>query len=151
MVQLQKSTKKIIITKSPKGGITPGRGLLGQILLGLLVLFFLASLYSVVTDSARTMEEISISTLAQDVTVGNVSSIVVVDDKLEIIYLDGTEKVAKKETGTPLSTTLSNYEVDTTALAKVNIEVRDDRGFFYWFISLAPILLPIFFILFFLW
>jgi len=96
-------------------------------------------------------EEISLSALAQDISGNKVSQIVVTGETLEVKYLDGTERVSKKEASTALTTTLKNYEVSPEALAKVNIEIQNDQGFLYWFASLAPILLPIIFIIFFLW
>mgnify|MGYP001565127135 CR=1 FL=1 len=148
---LQKQ-KKIIITKTKgTGGLPPGRGLLGQGLLTLLIFLSLVSIYSAISDKSAALEEIPLSVLAQEITDGNVESIVVVGDKLELKFTDGTEKISKKEAGTALTTTFKNYEIDSSALAKINIEVKNDRGFLYWFASLAPIILPIAFIVFFLW
>ena len=117
----------------------------------LVVFLFLISLYSLISGDSKSAEEISLSNLAQEISSGNISTITVTGDKLEVTYLDGKEVVSKKEAGTALSTTLKNYEVSVEALNKVNIEVQNDQGFFYWFASLAPILLPIIFIVFFLW
>ncbi len=144
--------KKIIITKSPKKApLPPGKAFLGQILLTVVIFFFFVSLYSSISNPAKNLEEISISNLAQEISLGTVSSIVVVGDKLEVIFTDGVEKISKKEAGTALTTTFKNYSVPAENLSKINIEVKNDRGFMYWFASLAPILLPIAFIVFFLW
>ena len=145
--------KKSIITKPPKGGSAPpGRALLRQAFLALIIFFSLVSIYSFVRDSSKSVEEISLSTLAEEISLSNVSSITVIGDKLEITYLDDEkEKVSKKEAGTALTTTLKNYDVSPEALSKVDIEVKNDQGFLYWFASLAPIVLPIAFIVFFLW
>ena len=145
--------KKFIITKSPKGGDTPpGRALLRQALLALIIFLSLVSIYSFVSDASRSVEEIPLSTLAEEISLGNVTSIRVIGDKLEVTFLDDEkEKVSKKEAGTALTTTLKNYDVSPEALSKVDIEVKNDQGFLYWFASLAPILLPIAFIVFFLW
>lgn len=151
-----RSGKKIIITnKSPKNPkkkpVPPGRAFLGQIFLTILIFFFFVSLYSTISDDAKNIEEISLSALAQEISLGNVSAITIVGDKLEITFADGVEKISKKETNTALTTTFKNYEVPTEALSQIDIEVKNDRGFAYWFASLAPILLPIAFIVFFLW
>ncbi len=152
MVQLPKKSKKVIITKTSKpGGLPPGRGLAGQAIIALIIFILLASLYSALAGRSKGRQEISISTLASDIATGQVASISVTGDRLDITYENGLEKVAKKETGTALSTTLANYDIPQPALGKVDIQVRDDRGFFYWFASLAPILLPIIFIIFFIW
>ncbi|OHA91819.1 MAG: cell division protein FtsH [Candidatus Zambryskibacteria bacterium RIFCSPHIGHO2_01_FULL_46_30] len=141
------------MTKSPKGGDTPpGRALLRQALLALIIFLSLVSIYSFVSDASRSVEEIPLSTLAEEISLGNVTSIRVIGDKLEVTFLDDEkEKVSKKEAGTALTTTLKNYDVSPEALSKVDIEVKNDQGFLYWFASLAPILLPIAFIVFFLW
>ena len=137
--------KKINIPKPPKGSIWR------QALLVLVAFFFLISLYSVISDASKSVEEISLSTLAQEITLGNISSITVTGDKLAVTFQDGQEKISKKEANTALTTTLKNYDVTPEALAKVNIDVKNDQGLLYWFTSLAPILLPIAFIVFFLW
>ena len=149
---LSNKPKKIIITKPPKRDGTPSdRGLLGQAFLALVIFLFLVSIYSLVSDRPKSVEEIPLSLLAEEISLGNVSSITVTGDKLEITYLDGEKKISKKEAGTALTTTLKNYDVPREALSQVNIEVKNDQGFLYWFASLAPIILPIAFIVFFLW
>src|SRR3989344_1849681 len=146
-----KKLKKIIITKRwKKGMMPPGRGLLGQALLAIVIFLFLMSIYSLVSNSSKKAEEISLSEVAQEISLGSVSSITVVGDKLTITYLDGAEKISKKEAGTALTTTFKNYDISPEALSKVKMEVRNDQGFAYWFFSLAPIILPIAFIVFFL-
>ncbi|MDP2641799.1 MAG: ATP-dependent zinc metalloprotease FtsH [bacterium] len=144
--------KKIIITKPPKkGGTPPGRGLLGQAMLAILIFFLLVSLYSLFFGASKSAEEVSLSMLAQEISAGRVSAILVTGDKLEVTFTDGTEKISKKEAGTALTTTLKNYDVSPEEFSRVDIEVKNDQGFLYWFASLAPIILPIAFIVFFLW
>ena len=144
--------KRIIITKSSKGGGTsPGQGIMKQAFMALVIFLLLVSLYSLFSDMSKSIEEVSLSELTQEISTGNISAIVVTGDKLEVTYLDGGERVSKKEAGTALTTTLKNYDVNKEALSKVNIEVKNDQGFLYWFASLAPIFLPIAFIVFFLW
>ena len=152
MNELPKKSKKIIITR-PKGpgGLPPGRGLLSQRILTLIIFLSLVSVYSLITDKSVALEEVSLSTLAQDINDGKVTSIIVVGDKLELTYLEDVKKISKKEAGTALTTTFKNYDISQSDLAKINIEVKNDRGFLYWFASLAPIILPIAFIVFFLW
>ncbi len=94
---------------------------------------------------------VSLSELSKDVSAGLVEEIVVQGDNLSITYKSGEEKRAEKEGGTALTTTLTNYNVAPAALSAVRISVKSDQGFFYWFASLAPIILPILFIGLFLW
>jgi cell division protease FtsH len=145
-------TKKIIIKKTKENSKLPqGKGPMAQGILALVIFIFLVSAYSVFSGFSEKKAEISLSELAREITVGTVSRIGVNGDTLNISYKDGTEKLSKKEANTALTTTLKNYEVPIEALSAVSIEVENDQGFLYWFASLAPLLLPIVFIVFFLW
>ncbi|MEK7147966.1 MAG: ATP-dependent metallopeptidase FtsH/Yme1/Tma family protein, partial [Patescibacteria group bacterium] len=146
-----KKTRKILIKKTPGGGMPPARGPLGQIFLALVIFVVLVSVYSLLSSFAAKRQEVSLSDLAHDVVVGNVSTISINGDELIVKYNNGDEKFSKKETGTALTTTLKNYDVPVDKLSAVKIEVKGEQGFLYWFASLATIILPILFILFFLW
>jgi cell division protease FtsH len=89
--------------------------------------------------------------LAQNIVAGTVVSIDIKTDDLSIVYKDGSTKISKKEVDTPLTTTLKNYNITPAELSAVKISVVNDQGFLYWFANLAPILLPILFVIFFLW
>ena len=142
--------KRVIIKKSP-GGLPPTKGLLSQILLSVVIFLVLISVYSMLTGSSTQPEEIPLSQLAQEVSLGTVSQIVVEGDNLKIALEDGREMVSKKEVNTALSTTLSNYGVTAEALSQVSIEVKSGQGFLFWLGALAPIIFPILFIIFILW
>ena len=153
MKESLKKTKRVIIEKTrgklPNGSRNPSP--MHQALLAILTLLVLTSAYSLFSNSKPKIEEIPLSQLAQGIERGEVSSIKVRGDKLSIMYGNGVEKSAAKEAGTALSTTLKNYDVPAEALSKVSIVVENDQGFLFWFASLAPIVLPILFIIFFLW
>ena len=150
-----KKTRRIII-RPPKqggggGGMPPTRNPFTQGLLALVIFLILVSGYSLISGLSSDKEEISLSQLAGEIVSGTVSAIKINGDELEVTYRNGDEKISKKEQGTALTTTLKNYDVPAGALSKVKIDVEANQGVFYWIISLAPILLPIFFIIFFLW
>jgi cell division protease FtsH len=151
--QLNK-TKKIIIKKAKDGGkLPPGRSPLGQGMLALFIFLLLMTGYSFLTGGAPDATEISLSDLAAEIKTEQVSKIVVSGDELEISYVNPEQplKVSKKEAGTALTETLTNYGVTTEALSGVDIQINNDQGALFWVASLAPIFLPIFFILFFIW
>ena len=140
---------KIIIKKVPTG--STGKGLFNQGILTLIIFLLLIGSYSYLSGRNAKKEEISISELAQNISEHNVSDIEVKGEMLNITYKDGTEKTAKKEEGTALTTTLSNYNILSEDLSQVKINVKNNEGVLYWFVSLSPILLPILFLVFFLW
>lgn len=129
----------------------PPTSLMRQAALTLLIFFVLVWAYSLLAGFNDTREQVSLSELSQNISQGLVTSLVVKGDKLEVVYKDGMEKISKKEEGTPLTTTLANYKVSTEALNKVSITVESNQGASFWVLSLAPIILPILFIVFFLW
>ncbi|MSU44726.1 ATP-dependent zinc metalloprotease FtsH [Candidatus Nomurabacteria bacterium] len=111
----------------------------------------ITAVYLVVSDTAPTVPEIPISDLAKSVGVGEVKKILVEGEKLTITYQNDEIKKSKKEVGSALSQTLFNYGVTSIALAKTEIEIKDESGFMYVLLNLLPFLLPIVFILFFFW
>lgn len=119
--------------------------------MALIIFLLLIGSYSYLSGKNSKNEEISISELAKNISAHNVSDIEVKGEMLNITYKDGTEKKAKKEEGTALTTTLSNYNIPAEDLAQVKIEVKNNEGFLYWLVSLSPIILPILFLVFFLW
>lgn len=121
-------------------------------ILGAIIFFMIiTALYLAVSDSAKTTEEISISQLAQDVADQKVAEILVEGDKLNVAYRDGALKVSKKESGAPLSETLSNYGVDGDELAGAQIKIKSEGGVMFWLANILPFLLPVIFILVFFW
>ncbi|MDB5266655.1 MAG: ftsH [Parcubacteria group bacterium] len=142
-----KKAFKVIVSKVPGG---PGRGLMNQSALAVIIFVFLILSYSYLSGSKKPTV-IPVSELAQNISAGLVDTINIKGDELDITYKDGTEKVSKKEEGTALSTTLKNYDVPPLALSTVKIDVTSNQGFMYWLLSLTPIILPIIFIVFFIW
>jgi cell division protease FtsH len=125
---------------------------------GILIILIISTLYSLIFTGGVKNEPISIGQLATDINSGIVQKIEVKGDNLLITYSSTTSsstvaiiKEAKKEVDTPLTQTLSNYKVSQDKLAKINIDIVSDTGFAYWFMNLAPFLIPLFFIIIFIW
>jgi cell division protease FtsH len=143
--------KKIIkIKKMPQP-----KGFMSNLLTSILIIFTIVLLYSFIEEGKVPSQEISISQLAADIQVGAIETVTVRGDEIEAVYKSETEpkplKKTKKESGTALSDTLSNYGTTAEQLKNVKIEVKDPTGFGYWAIVLLPFLLPLFFILFLIW
>ena len=133
----------------------------------LLIFFIIVSLYSFIVDKNQKPEEIPISQLALDIQNDLISSIIVSGEELKIIYKSeevvapeevdeqeevlGVTKKSKKESGTALTDTLANYGVTHEQFWKISIEIENPGGFRFWFFTLAPFMIPIFLIIFFIW
>jgi len=117
----------------------------------LFVIMLIVFVYSLVAEQANQKEEISISDLAREINIDNISKIIVKGDVLEITFKEGVEKISKKEVENSLTETLANYGVSSEKLSTVNIDIKNPSGFLFWLGTLLPFLLPIFFILIFFW
>lgn len=117
----------------------------------LLIMFFIASLYSVIVANQTKTEEISLSALAEAVTAGQVASIEVRGEKLSATYTDSQIKLSQKEPNASLVETLATYGVSAESLRKLNIKVVQDSSLGFWLLNILPIILPILFVVFFFW
>ncbi|OGI93677.1 cell division protein FtsH [Candidatus Nomurabacteria bacterium RIFCSPLOWO2_01_FULL_40_18] len=128
-----------------------GAGFGGSVAGTIVIFMLITATYLAISDSGVTTPEIPISDLAQSVSKGEVKKILVEGEKLTITYQNDEIKTAKKEVGSALSQTLFNYGVESEALAKTEIEIKDESGFMYVLLNILPFLLPILFILIFFW
>jgi len=122
-----------------------------QIVGTLLILLVLLALYSAVFESRPTPAAVPLSELAQDISRGEVASLTIAGDKLEAVYVSGEIKRSRKEAERGLSETLLAYGVTPAQLIKVELAVKDESGFSFWFLTLLPILIPIIFVIVFFW
>lgn len=118
----------------------------------ILIFLALSVLYSLISgDEFKKVEEVTLSRVAQLIEEGQVETITVRGDKLEIALLDETVYKSKKEREASLSETLVNYGVTEEELKTATIDIKSESGFGYWIMNLLPIALPILFILIFFW
>ena len=134
-----------------KGKKQKGGNLFGSISGAVFIFMLITAVYLIVSDNSKAIPEIPISDLAKSVSVGEVKKIVVEGDKLTVTFQNDEIKTAKKEVGSTLSQTLFNYGVNNGALAKTEIQIKEESGFMYLLFNILPFLLPIVFILLFFW
>ncbi len=96
-------------------------------------------------------EEIALSQLALDVRDAKVSSIVVEGDTIKADYTDETKKTTQKEGEASLTETFGNYGLTAEQIASAKIEVKDQGGVRFWFLTLAPLLIPVLLLLGIMW
>jgi cell division protease FtsH len=138
--------------KKPKGG-EPKKTSISSYITGAILLFLaLAFVYSLFsgTGSSET-KTVSLTEVARTITAGEVKQIVVAGNTLEILKKDDTKFEAKKESEASLSETLASLGVPADKMAGVDIEVKNESGFWYVLLNLAPILLPILVLVIFIW
>lgn len=138
----------------------PGLGGLGRnprnrfwlnIITTFLVFAIIISLYSIITNSRNKSETIPLSQVVSDIQAAKVSKITISGDDLNITYKDNSQRISKKEESVALTDTFSHYGLTQKDLASTTVEVSTQSTLGFWFLNLAPIVLPILFIVFFLW
>jgi cell division protease FtsH len=145
----KKGQKKFrLVIKRKKGTQKP---FWSQVITAVLVILLIISLYSLFVDSQKNIETIPISQVAADVSKGDVKNIDVNGQSLTLIYNDDTKKLSTKEESASLTDVLSNYGVEKEKLQQVAINIESGGGFWYWVLQLSPIIIPLLFILFFIW
>ena len=150
----KRNYKRVIIKKRKRKGKTP-YGFFGNFTTTFLIIVMIFFLYSFISDQQKNIEEISISTLVQDIKSEQIESITVRGDEIEAIYKSETEpkpiKETKKESATALSDTLTNYGITPEQLTEVSIDVKNPDGFLYWFMMIAPFMIPLILIIVVIW
>ena len=126
---------------------------LSRNLLWILLIFISVSLiFSLIAEMNNSeTEEFGMSEIARKVEAGEVESIIVSGEELEILLKNGTEAISRKEAETSLTETLKNYGVSAGALQEVNISLKDEGGFKHWAGILIPTLLPLLIIILVFW
>ncbi len=128
-----------------------GRNFWANLLSTIIIFLLLMSVASFLLDSSEEPEEVTLSELATLVIDGEVASIIIKGESLEVETTDERALVARKEVGTALSDTLRNYGVSPEQLAGANIDIQNESGLRYWVAVLAPFLFPIFIFLIIIW
>jgi cell division protease FtsH len=146
--------------ETPEGAgqkFEPGRQFWMNLLIIFLVLFGLTSVFSYMSDNKNKPEEITLSQVAADIVTNMVDHIDIAGDDITLTYKTSNPsetavvKKSKKEAGTALSESLANYGVSGEQLRNAKVQVTEESGIRFWFITLAPFLFPLIFILILLW
>lgn len=137
----------------PKGKVPMpgGGGFTANLISTILILILITSVYSFFVGQKDKPEEIALSQVAGDVREGAVTEVTIQGNKLNLTYADGTERTSMKDPDASLPETLAAYGVTPEELSAVTTTVERESGFGFWFLNLAPFLIPIIFLGFLFW
>ncbi|MEK7107109.1 MAG: AAA family ATPase, partial [Patescibacteria group bacterium] len=128
----------------PPASAPSGPSIWMQLLTAFVIFLLLSALYSSVKQYISTEKEIvPLSQIATDIGAGKISSVTIEGDVIKATYVDKTEKTSRKETETSFTQTLSNYNVSKEKIDAVKIDIKDEGGVRFWFLTLAPLLIPV--------
>jgi cell division protease FtsH len=127
----------------PFGFMTPGgAGFTGNLVSIIVIFLLLMSLYTLVATGLKPKPVVSLSQVANDVKTGQITTIKVSGNDLTLTYKDGTQKTSMKDPNDGLPQTLVPYGVTPDELSQVSLTIATQSGFMYWFLTLAPLLIP---------
>lgn len=114
----------------------------------LLVLMFVMVAFSYISEQQQEVEQLTLSQIVEQVKNGEVDTIIVRGNSLEVQYTDETRNQgeARRETDAALSETLRNFGVSEEQLGSIAIDVQRETGFGYWVGQLAPFIFPLIFL-----
>lgn len=113
--------------------------------------FVISAIFTLLSESFKDPETISLSQLVSLINDGQVQTISVAGNNLTIELATGDIRQAKKESETSLTQTLNNYGVDAARLGAITIEIKEQSGFTFWLVNLLPFLLPVILFFVFFW
>ena len=138
-------------TKSPLTPTPRRMSFLNALSLVMLIFFLIVAVYGQLASSRDVAEEISLSTLTSDIRTGLITKLVVSGNDITAQYADATLKRAHKESDTALTETLVRLGVTPARLASTTIVIQEPSGAWFWAGQLAPFLVPLLFLGFFIW
>ena len=149
----KKPKNKKSVTPPRRGwrALLGGPSFFSNLITTVLIFLLLMSVYSLVEGLSKPADDVPLSVVAADVAEGKIRSITVNGDSLDLVYADESTKVSRKDPSAGLPETLATYGVTPAELSKVSITIRGQSGFQFWFLTLAPILLPLLFVAAFFW
>lgn len=138
--------------KEKKDNKKPSRfGIVNSISIAILVLFIISSIFSLIAEQNTNTTDISLSELVHDIGMGKVSTITVKGEDIISEYADKTVKVTKKETDSSVTETFERYGLTPEKLNAVKISVEGPSGLAFWFVQIAPFIVPILFLILLVW
>jgi cell division protease FtsH len=143
----QKGPGKQLKDMSKKVPLGPGN-FWNNMLTTVILLIIVTATFSYLTDHQTKPTELALSDVAGQVKAGEVKTIVVKGDMLDIAYNDDTRVhgEAKREVDASITESLKNLGVSADDISKIKIDVQRETGFMYWFSQFAPFLFPILFL-----
>jgi len=138
-------------SKNAKKPGTPKMSFLNIIAIVILGFLLMSGIYAQLVSRSTNVTAISITSIAQDVQKGKVTSLDIQGDTIIAIYADKSTKTAQKEIDASVTESLSRLGVSPAVLASTTITVESPSGFWYWVGQLAPFLAPLLFLIIFIW
>ena len=119
------------------------KSLLKNFLIFLIIFLIISGIFSLLNTEGKGSEEIVLSKLVQEIQEEKVKEIVIEEDRLNILLIDGGRQFTFKETNVPLIELLSDYGVSSEKLSLISLKVKSMKGRNTFFNIVFPLLIPL--------
>ena len=115
------------------------------------IFIVIASIFSLYNSNTSQPEKVSLGALVNLINAGQVKKLEVEGDKINITLIDESHKTSLKEPAESLTGLLANYDIETSKLQSLDIEIKEDSSANVWLATLLPFLIPFLLIAAFIW
>jgi len=123
-----------------------------NLLIVFLIFLAISAVFSMFYGTADKIEKISLSQLVDQINQEKIQKIIVEGDQLSIEAKDNIKEQTSKEKESSLTDSFKNYGVNPDKLKLVNIEIKEESGFWFWMMNvIIPFILPLLIIGVFFW
>jgi len=133
------------------GGLRPRWSFLNILATVILVFLLITGIYAEYSSQTQSVPTVPLSQIAADLKTGSVSTLTIEDASVLATYRDQSEKRAVKEGDASATESLTRLGVTPAELASTTLAVAAPSGFIYWAGQLAPFILPLILLIFFVW
>lgn len=137
--------------KAPNGSFFSRMSFLNIIATVILIFLLISSIYAQYASSNNAVVRVPLSKIASDIQDGVITSIDITGNDITATYTDKIKKTSQKEVDASLTESLTRLGVTESRLASTTITVGQPSGVWYWVGELIPFLIPIIFLIFFIW
>ncbi len=122
-----------------------------KILVGVLILAIIGGIFSLYNAPLEKPKEVGISALIDQIENEQIKSIIIEENQLEVVLNNDQKEIVRKESSESLSTLLKNYQISPEKTKKIKIEIKGKNELKFWLANLLPFLIPLLFVIGFLW
>jgi len=137
--------------KTQKKSRFPKMNFLNMTATVILIFLLITTFYSEFSAKSVSTTSVPLSSIADDVKKGLVTSLTIEDTQVTAVYTDKTTKVAARETDSSLTDSLTRFGVTPAELASTTVSVLTPSGTWYWVEQLSPFIIPLLFLALFIW
>jgi cell division protease FtsH len=120
--------------------------ILRNIILFLLILLTIGGILSTINLQIEKPQEIGVVEFVRMINAGEVKSVDVVGNKLNVEKIDGKKFVIFKEANETFGDVLKNYNADPEKVKAIVVNIKHEKGLYAWLIDLLPFLIPFLFV-----